>query len=138
MACPHELICLSFVSHFFSFALCCCVVPTGPRRGSLFKYDNTVSFWNFLAAGNYAARFYRFAMTDVAEMQKKLEDESVAAVASVEKIALAMLSGSGPGATVSLTELLTALTHDQVGGLATSSGVGWAGCSRLSLLFVSV
>ena len=84
------------------------------HRGSLFKYDNTVSFWNFLAAGNYAARFYRFAMADVVEMQKKLEDESVAAVANVEKIAMAMLSG--PGSTVSLTELLTALTHDQVSG----------------------
>ena len=83
-------------------------------RGSLFKYDPTVSYWNFLAAGNYAARFYRFAMTDVAEMQKKLEEESVAAVANVENLAMAMLSGTG--ATVSLTELLTALTHDQVGG----------------------
>ena len=26
----------------------------------------SVSFWNFLAVGNYAGRFYKYAMTDVA------------------------------------------------------------------------
>ncbi len=25
-------------------------------RGSLFKYDPTVSFWNFLVVGNYASK----------------------------------------------------------------------------------
>ena len=44
-----------------------------------------------------------------------MEDESVIAVANVEKIAMAMLASAGGGGTpsVSLTELLTALTHDQ-------------------------
>ena len=53
-------------------------------------------------------------------MQKRLEDESMIAVANVEKIAMAMLANAGGGGapSVSLTELLTALTHDQ--GMSTN------------------
>ena len=81
------------------------------RRGSLFKYDPSVSFWNFLAVGNYAARFYRFAMKDVAALQKRLEEDVAAAVASAEKVAAAMLDAAVEP--VPLAELLTALTNEQ-------------------------
>lgn len=83
-------------------------------RGSYFRYDSSSSFWNFLAAGNYAARFYRFAMTDVAAVQMKLQEDSFAAVAAVEKIALEVLStASYNSAKATVTELLTKTTNDQ-------------------------
>ena len=31
-------------------------LPAAFTRGSLFKYDNKVAFWNFLAVGNYAGK----------------------------------------------------------------------------------
>ena len=46
--------------------------PLPYTYGSLFKYDNTVPFWNFLAAGNYAARFYKYAFEDVKALQSEL------------------------------------------------------------------
>lgn len=80
-------------------------------RGSLFQYDSSVSFWNFLAAGNYAARFYKYSMMDVVALQMKLQEESFLAVKAVEKAALTLLSTST--ATSSVTDLLTETTHDQ-------------------------
>lgn len=50
----------------------------------MFQYDPTVSFWNFLAVGNYAARFYKFAMQDVMELQADLQQKANAAVTSLE------------------------------------------------------
>jgi dipeptidase len=83
-------------------------------RGSYFQYDSSVSFWNFLAAGNYAARFYRFAMTDVAALQMKLQEDSFAAVAAVEKVAIEVLSSASYNTAKStVTELLTHATNEQ-------------------------
>ena len=56
----------------------------GKYRGSLFKYDNSISFWNFCAAGNYAGRFYKFAMKDVEALQEKLMMDSMAMLQSAE------------------------------------------------------
>ena len=83
-------------------------------RGSYFHYDSSVSFWNFLAAGNYAARFYKFAMTDVTAMQAKLQQESFAAVAAVEEVALKVLAtASYNAATAHVSELLTKATNEE-------------------------
>ena len=79
-------------------------------RGSLFQYDSSVSFWNFLAAGNYASRFYKYSMMDVTALQMKLQDESFLAVKNVEEAALKLLSLKE---SISLTELLTKATNDQ-------------------------
>lgn len=57
-------------------------------RGSLFQYDPTVSFWNFLAVGNYAGRFYKYAMQDVAELQADLQRKANLAVTSLEDTVL--------------------------------------------------
>jgi dipeptidase len=38
------------------------ILPDAYTRGSLFSYDPSSAFWSFLAAGNYASRFYKFAM----------------------------------------------------------------------------
>lgn len=59
-------------------------LPKAYTRGSLFKYDSTTAFWNFLAAGNYASRFYKFAMQDVFELQRELQDASARGVQEIE------------------------------------------------------
>ena len=40
-------------------------LPVQFGRGSLFQYDTSVPFWNYLAANNYASRFYKYAIVDV-------------------------------------------------------------------------
>ena len=77
----------------------------------MFQYDSSTSFWNFLAAGNYAARFYKYSMMDVTALQMKLQEESFLAVKTVDAAALTLLSASAASSTV--TELLTKATHDQ-------------------------
>eukprot|EP01034_Spumella_vulgaris_P030165 gene30165-37332_t len=68
-------------------------VPASYSTGSLFQYDSAVSFWNFCAAGNYAARFYKFAMLDVRAVQDQLMVTAIAAVQQTEA-ALASVSDS--------------------------------------------
>lgn len=52
--------------------------------GSLHKYDSKVAFWNFCAAGNYAGRFYRFAIRDIQALQASLMTTAMAAIRSTE------------------------------------------------------
>eukprot|EP00981_Chlorochromonas_danica_P008430 scaffold2193_cov179-Ochromonas_danica.AAC.9 len=77
-------------------------VPKPYMKGSLFKYDSSVSFWNFLAAGNYAARFYRFAMEDVQAVQNSLHQSCKDLIQRVENEVLA--GATGAGAVALLTE----------------------------------
>ena len=104
---PEPRPCADTVLHFNSFTFI-------TYRGSYFQYDSSTSFWNFLAAGNYAARFYRFAMTDVTALQAKLQQESFAAVAAVEEVALRILSTASYNvATARVGELLTKATNEE-------------------------
>jgi hypothetical protein len=59
-------------------------LPAAYTHGSLFKYDPTSAFWNFLAVNNYASRFYKFAFVDVREVQENLQALSVQKAAEVE------------------------------------------------------
>ena len=59
-------------------------------RGNLHKYDPHVAFWQFLAVGNYAARFYRFAMVDVWQAQRSLMDQGIAAVKATEQLVISL------------------------------------------------
>lgn len=63
-------------------------------RGSLFRYDPACSFWNFAAVGNYAARFYKYAMVDVREAQLRLQEETAALAASVDMAAARALTSA--------------------------------------------
>lgn len=47
-------------------------LPGQFTRGSLMQYDATVPFWNYLAANNYASRFYKYAMVDVFALRDSL------------------------------------------------------------------
>jgi dipeptidase len=42
-------------------------IPKPYTTGSLFRYESDVAFWKFNSVGNYAARWYSFAMVDVRE-----------------------------------------------------------------------
>jgi hypothetical protein len=83
--------------------------------GSLFKYDSAVAFWNFCAAGNYAARFYKYAMVDVRAVQDSLFNTANAAVQQIENTVI----GSNDDA-ATIATLLTQFTNDQ--GLAVVNG----------------
>lgn len=47
--------------------------PRPYTKGSLFKYDPTVSFWNFAAAGNWANRWYIHTIGTIQSLQNQLE-----------------------------------------------------------------
>lgn len=79
-------------------------VPDAYSRGSLFKYDSSVAFWNFLAAGNYASRFYKFAMVDVWAVQSQLQAYSVAKSRELEDKVVELLSTVAPESQRALSE----------------------------------
>lgn len=60
-------------STYTPFYLAASEPPRPFTRGSLFKYDPSTSFWNFCAAGNWAARFYKHAIVVVKQLQDDLE-----------------------------------------------------------------
>ena len=47
--------------------------------------------WNFCAVGNYAARFYTYAMTPVRRLQSELETKLSSEVTELEKRVIALL-----------------------------------------------
>ncbi len=81
------------------------------ERGNLHNYDPQVAFWQFLAVGNYAARFYRFAMEDVWQAQKNLMDQAIAAVKDTELLVMSLLNTNDDVDRVSCErDIRTALT----------------------------
>ena len=66
--------------------------PEAFTKGSLFKYDSTVSFWNFLSCGNWANRFYKFAQPVIKEVHDGLEEEYITASQLLETTALDLLT----------------------------------------------
>lgn len=65
--------------------------PEAYTIGSLFKYSSDVSFWNFLACGNWANRFYRYAQPVVKDLHDSLEEEYVSEAKILEQTALDLL-----------------------------------------------
>jgi len=81
-------------------------LPSEYTTGSLFKYDPRSAFWNFLAVGNYAARFFNVAMPEVKIVQDALEHGSFVATEAAEKDAVRMLdNGDKKGAAHVLGEV---------------------------------
>ncbi len=52
-----------------------------------------------MAVGNYAARFYRYAMEDVRLAQKQLMDQSIAAVTRTEELVVALMKKASESGT---------------------------------------
>eukprot|EP00599_Poterioochromonas_sp_BG-1_P014650 CAMPEP_0173160280 /NCGR_PEP_ID=MMETSP1105-20130129/17739_1 /TAXON_ID=2985 /ORGANISM="Ochromonas sp., Strain BG-1" /LENGTH=188 /DNA_ID=CAMNT_0014079131 /DNA_START=179 /DNA_END=742 /DNA_ORIENTATION=- len=48
------------------------------------KYDTNSAWWNFAVVGNYAGRFYMFAMESVRDLQHRLESELIPAADALE------------------------------------------------------
>ena len=63
-------------------------------RGSLFKFDSNIPFWNYLVVNNYASRFYLHAIGDIKKLQKSLQDMSFAAVKEFEEKATKIVKGA--------------------------------------------
>ena len=58
-------------------------------------YDNKVAFWNFLAVGNYAGRFYKFSMQEVKATQDRVHAQLVQDAAVFEKEVQDLLAAGG-------------------------------------------
>ena len=61
-------------------------LPVEFGRGSLFQYDSAIPFWNYLAANNYASRFYKFAIVDVFALRDTLHAKNVQTANDFEKM----------------------------------------------------
>ena len=87
-------------------------LPKAYTTGSLFKYDAKVAFWNFLAAGNYAGRFYRYAMVDVRAAIARIHAQLVQDTAAHEKTVLGLLaSTTTQGTSAEVVQALTEFTN---------------------------
>ena len=69
--------------------------PTPLTRGSLFKYDNEIPFWNYLAVNNYGSRFYKYAIPDIKDMQSILDHQLIDAVEEFESNVEALMKDVG-------------------------------------------
>lgn len=74
-------------------------------------YDNAVAYWNFLAVGNYAGRFYKYAMVDVRAAISRIHAQLVQDAAAHEKTLLSQLSAAkGKSAAAEEAKVVKALT----------------------------
>jgi dipeptidase len=64
--------------------------PRPYTHGSLFKYDPSVSFWNFAAAGNWANRWYLHSLKTVQDLQYNLESGYARELNSIDDQATAI------------------------------------------------
>jgi dipeptidase len=79
-------------STFSPFYVQSAEAPESFTKGSLFKYDDTVSFWNFLSCGNWANRFYSFAQPVVKAVYDALEEEYIVESDLMETTAVDLLA----------------------------------------------
>ena len=79
----------------------------------------TISFWNFCAAGNYAGRFYKFAMKDVDALQEKLMMDSMAMLQSVEAKVLLILNGDATATAAAHIDVVNAASATRGGVVPT-------------------
>ena len=66
-------------------------------RGSLFKFDNEIPFWNYLVVNNYASRFYNYAIGDIKALQKRVQDMSFKAVKDFEQSVMKLIEAEHEG-----------------------------------------
>jgi dipeptidase len=86
------------------------------NRGSLFKFDDKIAFWNFLAVSNYAGRFYKYAMVDVKIAQEQLMAQSLAAVAQTEAAVMTLIQQGKDNKAVEA--ILSNTVHEQASHIA--------------------
>ena len=83
--------------------------PKEYMKGSLFKFDSSVSFWNFCLIGNYMSHMYEYIIQDVRAAQQKFEGEMSEHVKGIEKRVTTLLS-SGSGSEDEAIKLLDDFT----------------------------
>ena len=86
-------------------------------RGSLGQgYDSNVAFWNFLAVGNYAGRFYKWSMQEVKATQDRIHAQLVQSVDAKEKEVMALITAAKDESAVSsqIVQQFTEFTQSQV------------------------
>lgn len=87
-------------------------LPTPFTRGTMHEYSTESAWWNACVVGNYAARFYKFAMSPVRKLQKRLEASLSAEVLAIEASIRTAISGS-IGSAKELTNQLTQFTLEK-------------------------
>ena len=61
------------------------------RQGSLYRFDQSSTWWVFCAVSNYAERAWRFIVRDIEAEQARIEGDIAEEVARAEEAALAVL-----------------------------------------------
>eukprot|EP01038_Epipyxis_sp_PR26KG_P011223 gene11223-15063_t len=101
-------------------------LPPSWIRGSLHRYTSSSAWWNFCVLGNYAARFYMYAMQPIRIMQSKFDKEFTKLVHELESNIIkqmddSLLLSSSSSSTSSASsvrshvkKLLTEFTIEQV------------------------
>lgn len=81
--------------------------PKEYMKGSLFKFDWNVSFWNFCLVGNYLSHMYKYIIPDIRAEQQELEDAAIQAVADVEAKVAALLNSVSADQAIDLLDDFT-------------------------------
>ena len=84
--------------------------PKEYMKGSLFKFDASSSFWNYLLVGNYLSHMYKFIIPDIQQAQKTFESAAFQAVADIEKKVISLLKSSESGSDAKARKLLDEFT----------------------------
>jgi dipeptidase len=79
-------------------------------RGTMHRYDPAAAWWNFAVVGNYAGRFYKFAMEPVRALQHRLEDELIPAADDLESSLVPSLNADEETSSKNKAEIINQLT----------------------------
>ncbi len=64
-----------------------------------------MAYWNFLAVGNYAGRFYKFAMQEVKATQDRVHAQLVADAGAHERDVMSLLAAAATAKNVVVQKL---------------------------------
>lgn len=76
-------------------------LPLSWISGTMQRYDPSKAWWNFCAVGNYASRFYSFAIQPIRRLQHTLEEDLLVKSAKLEEQLTLLLKSGSQGQVVS-------------------------------------
>jgi hypothetical protein len=68
--------------------------PKSYMHGSLFKFDNTATFWAFSVLGNYASHMYKFVFEDIKAVRDVLESDMQKELDALEASLIPMIKAA--------------------------------------------
>lgn len=87
-------------------------LPKSWISGTMQKYDSSKAWWNFCAVGNYASRFYRYAIQPIRALQHEIEDHLKVQTDALEARLLPLLKNPSAHSMDKVVGELTRFTVD--------------------------